>query len=205
MTLNHMTLKLINERSIHAKSDINRTKIQTKKRRRWIKTIPRKIGTGRIELKTLRGAHSKVPSQHYQTNQGGLSFQYQTRTKINCWWVFSIRGSDYKRVGCSSLNYHILWFHLLLLLKDEDVLSDLMLLENQKQILVLHNLSQILFPDEFDPTVQEQRATKINKILSVLFYFRFRFFRISKVPRFVISFIFFVNSMKKILRVLIIM
>jgi len=76
-------------------------------------------------------------------------------------------------------------------LKDEDVSSDLKLLENQIQILVLLNLSQNLFPDEFDPTVQEQRTIEINKIvLSVLFYFRFRFFRISKVLAFLIMFNF---------------
>ncbi|MCH87374.1 hypothetical protein A2U01_0008243, partial [Trifolium medium] len=56
-------------------------------------------------------------------------------------------------------------------LKDEDVLSDLMLVENQIPILVLHILSKILFPNVFDPTRKEERAKKINSLaLSVLGY-----------------------------------
>jgi hypothetical protein len=68
-------------------------------------------------------------------------------------------------------------------LKDEDVLSDLMLFENQIPILVLHKLSQTLFPEVFEPDVEElekekeekmkrqQRAKLINNLaLSVLGY-----------------------------------
>jgi hypothetical protein len=60
-------------------------------------------------------------------------------------------------------------------LKDDDVLSDLMLLENQIPILVLHKLSQILFPDEFpEPEHLEDMkygAEKINNIiLSIIGY-----------------------------------
>jgi hypothetical protein len=77
------------------------------------------------------------------------------------------------------------------MLKDEVVLSDLILLENQIPILVLHKLSQTLFPNYFEPDRnaefmeyhslpyspreaqknREQRAKKINNlVLSVLGY-----------------------------------
>jgi hypothetical protein len=57
------------------------------------------------------------------------------------------------------------------LLKDEVVLSDLMLFENQIPILVLHKLSHILFPHVFDPSDREERANKINNLaLPVLGY-----------------------------------
>jgi len=69
-------------------------------------------------------------------------------------------------------------------LKDEDVLSDLMLLENQIPILVLHKLSQTLFPNVFEShsssreeqMKREERAPKINNLaLSVLGYFPLEF------------------------------
>ncbi|AES79486.2 hypothetical protein MtrunA17_Chr7g0242101 [Medicago truncatula] len=64
-------------------------------------------------------------------------------------------------------------------LKDEDVLSDLLLLENQIPILVLYKLSQILFPDVFDPKDWKKGATKINNIfISILGY------SLSEVPIF---------------------
>ncbi|KAK2414641.1 hypothetical protein QL285_037211 [Trifolium repens] len=68
-------------------------------------------------------------------------------------------------------------------LKNEDVLSDLMLFENQIPILVLHKLSQTLFPQVFEPDVEdwgqteeehmkrERRAKILNNLtLSVLGY-----------------------------------
>ncbi|KAK2414645.1 UPF0481 protein [Trifolium repens] len=56
-------------------------------------------------------------------------------------------------------------------LKDEDVLSDIILLENQIPILVLHKLSQTLFPGEFNENDPKDTAKKINKLfLSILGY-----------------------------------
>ncbi|CAJ2670710.1 unnamed protein product [Trifolium pratense] len=65
-------------------------------------------------------------------------------------------------------------------LKDEDVLSDLMLFENQIPILVLHKLYQTIFPNVFEQDMEEmveteeqrkKRAKKINNLaLSVLGY-----------------------------------
>jgi len=52
-------------------------------------------------------------------------------------------------------------------LKDQDVLSDLMLLENQIPILVLHKLSQTLFPNVFEPdrieTEEEKKKERIER------------------------------------------
>ncbi|KAK2361065.1 UPF0481 protein [Trifolium repens] len=81
-------------------------------------------------------------------------------------------------------------------LKDEDVLSDLMLLENQIPILVLHKLSQILFPDVFDATDREQRATVINNL--VLSVFSYSQISNLEAPHVLDLVHFFVNSRKKV-------
>lgn len=85
-------------------------------------------------------------------------------------------------------------------LKDEDVLSDLMLLENQIPILVLHKLSQILFPNVFDPTDREVRATKLNYLLlSVLGYSLSQVTNpiLTAAPHILESVHFFVNNTRK--------
>ncbi|AES79501.1 hypothetical protein MtrunA17_Chr7g0242181 [Medicago truncatula] len=83
-------------------------------------------------------------------------------------------------------------------LKDEDVLSDLMLLENQIPILVLHKLSQILFPNVFDSTDRVQRATKINNlILSILSYPEVSNLSNLEAPHILDLVHFFVNSRRQ--------
>ncbi|AES79494.1 hypothetical protein MtrunA17_Chr7g0242151 [Medicago truncatula] len=49
-------------------------------------------------------------------------------------------------------------------LKEHDVLSDLMLLENQIPIMVLHKLSQTLFPNVFEPDRIETEEEKKERI-----------------------------------------
>ncbi|AES79469.1 hypothetical protein MtrunA17_Chr7g0242011 [Medicago truncatula] len=56
-------------------------------------------------------------------------------------------------------------------LKDEDVLSDILLLENQIPIIVLHILSEILFPTKFKTADPKERIKKINNLfLSITGY-----------------------------------
>ncbi|CAJ2670712.1 unnamed protein product [Trifolium pratense] len=81
-------------------------------------------------------------------------------------------------------------------LKDEDVLSDLMLLENQIPILVLHELSKILFPNVFDPTSREERATIINNL--VLSVFSYSQVSNPEAPHVLDLVHFYVNSRKKV-------
>ncbi|XP_061344594.1 UPF0481 protein At3g47200-like [Gastrolobium bilobum] len=52
--------------------------------------------------------------------------------------------------------------------KDKEILSDLLLLENQIPLIVLHELSQTLFPNEFTEA-HEQRVTRINDLALSLF------------------------------------
>ncbi|XP_061344593.1 UPF0481 protein At3g47200-like [Gastrolobium bilobum] len=52
--------------------------------------------------------------------------------------------------------------------KDEEVLSDLLLLENQIPLRILHKLTQILFPNEFTKD-HVQRVTRINDLALSLF------------------------------------
>jgi hypothetical protein len=95
-------------------------------------------------------------------------------------------------------------------LKDEDVLSDLMLFENQIPILVLHKVSQILFPQVFEPDVEEQeerkeeqmkrerRAKILNNLALSLLGYSFLESPSFKSPHFLDLVHFFVNPTSRI-------
>jgi hypothetical protein len=95
-------------------------------------------------------------------------------------------------------------------LKNEDVLSDLMLFENQIPILVLHKLSQTLFPEVFEPDVEvrgqgreeqmkrERRAKILNNLALSLLGYSFLESPSFKSPHFLDLVHFFVNPTSRI-------